>query len=300
MNPGRFRHRIERSPGARFAPEAGRYHLYVMYGCPWAHRTIIVRELKGLQGIVGMTAMHHRLIESEGWTFAPERPDPLYGARRLRELYEMADPAYDAKATVPMLWDKKERTIVNNESADIVRMFGSVFDDDTRPHGPDLYPAPLRPEIDRWNTLIQDAVNEGAYAAAFAVDQASYEQAARRFFQALDTIEQHLSRQRFLAGSQPTEADWRLFPTLLRLEWVYSGLFKLNLRRLVDYPHLYAYTRELYQWPGVAATVNERHIRDGYWPSLTRLNPTGFVPIGPELDLLAPPRRESLAVPLAA
>jgi glutathionyl-hydroquinone reductase len=284
----RFRDRISSEPGARFAPEAGRYHLYVMYGCPWAHRTIIVRHLKGLESVIGMTAVHHHLVEGQGWTFAPERPDPLYGLQRLRQLYEMASPGYEGKVTVPVLWDTKERTIVNNESADIVRLLGSEFNAFASNPALDLYPAAQRESINFWNERLQDAVNEGVYTAGFTNEQAVYEQAATRFFEHLDELEQHLSQHRFLAGDAPTEADWRLFPTLIRFEWVYHGLFKLDRKRLVDHPHLLGYTRELYQWPGIAETVNIQHIRHGYWPSLKRLNPSGIVPLGPDVDFMAP------------
>jgi glutathionyl-hydroquinone reductase len=290
----RFRDRVSTEPGARFAPEAGRYHLYVMHGCPWAHRTIIVRQLKGLESVIGMTAVHHHLIEGQGWTFAPERPDPLHGLQRLRELYEMAHPGYEGKITVPVLWDRLERTIVNNESAEIVRMFGREFDALAANPGLDLYPAAQRGQIDFWNSRIQEAVNEGVYTAGFTSDQAVYEQAATRFFDRLAEIDDHLAQHRFLAGAAPTEADWRLFPTLIRLEWVYHGLFKLDRKRLVDFPNLFAYARELYQWPGIAETVNVRHIRHGYWPSLTRLNPSGIVPLGPDVDFLAPHGRAVL------
>jgi glutathionyl-hydroquinone reductase len=289
----RFRDRISGEPGARFVPAAGRYHLYVMYGCPWAHRTIIVRKLKGLESAIGMTAVHHHLIEGQGWTFAPERPDPLYGLKRLRELYEMASPGYEGKVTVPVLWDTEQRTIVNNESAEIVRMLGSEFDAFAVNPGLDLYPPPQRGHIDFWNHRLQDAVNEGVYTAGFTTDQAVYEQAATRFFERLDELEDHLSQHRFLTGDRPNEADWRLFPTLIRLEWVYQGLFKLDRKRLVDYPNLFGYARDLYQWPGIAETVNIRHIRHGYWPSLTRLNPSGIVPLGPDVDFLAPHGRAS-------
>jgi glutathionyl-hydroquinone reductase len=289
-----FRDRISAEPGARFAPAAGRYHLYVMYGCPWAHRTIIVRCLKGLESSIGMTAVHHHLVEGQGWSFAPERPDPLYGLKRLRELYEMASPGYEGKVTVPVLWDTHERTIVNNESADIVRMLGSAFDAFAGNPELDLYPAAQREQIDHWNKRVQDAVNEGVYTAGFTNDQAVYDQAATLFFNRLDELDGHLSHQRFLTGESPNEADWRLFPTLIRFEWVYSGLFKLDRKRLVDYANLFAYTRDLYQWPGIAETVNMRHIRHGYWPSLTRLNPSGIVPLGPDVDFLAPHGRASL------
>lgn len=286
--PSVFRDWVRAEPGARFRAEAGRYHLYVMYGCPWAHRTLIMRTLKGLERAIGVTAVHYHLVKEEGWRFSPEEADPLYGLRYLRELYNIAVPSYGGRVTVPLLWDKHERTIVNNESAEIMRMFNSAFNAfATRPEI-DLYPEPLRPTIDQWNERIYAAINVGAYAAAFARNQSAYEQAVLSFFEALDELEGHLGTHRYLAGTQPSEADWRLFPTLIRFEWVYHALFNCNLRRLVDYPNLYAYTRELYQWPGIAATVNEYHIRQGYFTSFLELNPTGFVPIGPRIDFKLP------------
>ena len=290
--PSTFRDAVRDERGARFEPAAGRYHLYVMYGCPWAHRTLIVRVLKGLERTIGMTAVDHRLGE-KGWVFSPERPDPLYGASALRDLYLEADPRYVGRVTVPVLWDKVERTIVNNESSEIIRMLNDVFDAFAEHPDVDLYPELLRSEIDRWNERIYDAINAGAYSAGFATTQEAYDEAVVVFFDALDEIEAHLATHRYLVGDRPTEADWRLFPTLIRFEWVYHGLFKCNLKRLVDYPNLFAYTRELYQWPGIAATVNERHIREGYY-GITRLNPTGIVPAGPRVDFRAPHGREEL------
>jgi glutathionyl-hydroquinone reductase len=288
LTPSTFRDWVSSEPGARFQPEPGRYHLYVMYGCPWAHRALIVRALKGLEHAVDMTAVHYHLNEGEGWIFAPEEPEPLYGLQRLRQLYVMAEAAYSGRITVPVLWDKRERTIVNNESSEIIRMFNSAFNAyATRPEL-DLYPGPLRAAIDRWNERIYSAINVGAYCGGFAVTQAVYDQAVHTFFAALDELEVYLGAHRYLVGDQPTEADWRLFPTLIRFEWVYHGLFKCNLRRLVDYPHLFAYTRELYQWPGIAATINERHTRDGYYGSMRKLNPSGIVPAGPLVDFRAP------------
>jgi putative glutathione S-transferase len=284
----RFREWVSREPGARLRPEAGRYHLYVVVGCPWAHRTLIVRALKGLERAIDVTALHHRMDEQEGWVFPPGEPEPLYGLKRLRELYAMADPRYGGRVTVPVLWDKRERTIVNNFSSEIVRMLGAAFDAFAARPGLDLYPEPLRPAIDRWNERIHSAVNKGAYRAGFAATQAAHDEAVHSFFAALDELERHLGAHRYLVGDRPTEADWRLFPTLIRFEWVYHGLFKCNLRRLVDYPNLFAYARELYQWPGIAATVCERRIRDGYYASLLRLNPTGIVPAGPVVDFSAP------------
>ena len=291
-----FRDRVSGEPGARFAPAAGRYHLYVMYGCPWAHRTVIVRRLKGLESAIGMTALHHHLIEGQGWTFAPERRDPLYGLQRLRQRYDMASPGHECRITVPVLWDTQERTNVNNESADIVRMLGSEFDAHAGNPGLDLYPIGQREHIDFWNARIQDAVNEGAYTAGLTNDQAVYEQAARFFFDRLQELDDHLAQHRLLTGDSPTEADWRLFPTLIRLEWVYRGLFKLDRKRLVDHPNLFAYARELYQWPGIADTVSVWHTRHGYWPSLTRLNPSGIVPLGPDVNFLAPHGRATSSV----
>jgi putative glutathione S-transferase len=282
--PSTFRDLIEDRRGARYRPEPGRYHLYVSYGCPWAHRTLIVRALKGLEDCIGVTAVHHRLDMRVGWVFAPERPEPLYGLASLAQLYRMAQPDYAGRITVPVLWDTQERTIVNNESADIMRMLGRAFDRFAQRPEPDLLPAARREPIERWNERILQALSAGAYAAGFAEAQGPYDAAEARFFAMLDELELHLARQRFLVGDAPTEADWRLFPTLLRFAWVYHGLFRLNRRALSDYPHLAAYTRDLYQWPGIAATVNEHHIRDGYWHSMTWLNPSRVVPPGPRFD----------------
>lgn len=291
LTPSQFRQRVRTDPDAPFQPAAKRYHLYVMYGCPWAHRTLIVRALKGLEHAIDITAVHHRLIQSEGWTFDPDRPEPLYGAPGLRTLYLMANPTYRGRITVPVLWDKQERTIVNNESTDIMRMLNSAFDAFAERPSLDLYPKRLRRQIDRWNARIQSTVNVGAYAVGFAETPAGYDVALREFFTALDEIEVHLATNRFLAGEQPTEADWRLFPTLVRFAWVYHDLFKCNLKQLTDYPHLLGYARELYQWPGIAATVNEQHIRQGYYESMLDLNPSGVVPPAPRIDFSAPHRR---------
>lgn len=286
--PATFRDWVRATPGARFRPDAGRYHLYVMYGCPWAHRTLIVRVLKGLERAIDVTAVHYHLNEDEGWIFSADEPDPLYGLHGLRELYAMADPEYRGRITVPVLWDKHDRTIVNNESSEIIRMLNSEFNAFAAHPELDLYPARLRPAIDRWNERIYSAINIGAYCGGFAPTQAAYDEAVHAFFAALDELETHLETHRYIVGDQPTEADWRLFPTLVRFEWVYHGLFKCNLRRLVDYPNLFAYTRELYQWPGIASTVNERHIRDGYFRSMLKLNPNGIVPAGPIVDFSTP------------
>jgi putative glutathione S-transferase len=286
--PSTFRHWIEDRHGARFRPEPHRYHLYVSLGCPWAHRTLIVRALKGLEGCIGVTAVHHRLDTRIGWVFANERPEPLYGLQRLSQLYRMAQPEYSGRITVPVLWDTREQTIVNNESADIVRMLGSVFDRFAQRPGVDLLPAALRPQIERWNERILQAVNAGAYAAGFADAQRPFDAAESRFFAMLEELDEHLGRQRFLVSDAPTEADWRLFPTLVRFAWVYHGLFRLNRRSLADHANLAAYARQLYQWPGIAATVDEHHIRDGYWHSMAFLNPSRVVPPGPAFDFTQP------------
>jgi glutathionyl-hydroquinone reductase len=289
-----FRQHVSSAPGARFAPEPGRYHLYVNHSCPWAHRALIVRAVKGLRHVIGATFLDHRLPDAQGWVFSPQEPDPLYAASRLRELYLMAAPDFEGRVTIPVLWDKRERTIVNNESAEIVRMLGSAFDAFAEHADVDLYPEPLRPTIDRWNERIQVAVNAGVYRAGFATSQAAYDEAVTAFFAALDELELHLGSHRYLVGAQPTEADWRLFPTLLRFEWVYHGLFKCDLRRLIDYPHLYAYTRELYQWPGIAADIDVRRLREGYYASMHWANASGIVSIGPLVDFNIPHGRHAL------
>lgn len=285
--PSGFRDAVRDEPGARFRPEAGRYHLYVMYGCPWAHRTLIVRALKGLERAIPVTAVHH-LKGEHGWVFSPDEPDPLYGLGQLRDLYLKADPSFDGRVTVPVLWDTREQTIINNESSEIIRMFNGAFNAFAERPDLDLYPEPLRPVIDRWNERIYPAVNAGVYLAGFAMTQAAYDEAIGALFATLDALEAHLAEHRYLAGDRPTEADWRLFPTLIRFDWVYHGLFKCNLKRLVDYPNLFAYARELYQWPRIAPTVNERHIREGYYASMREINPTGVVPAGPHIDFAAP------------
>jgi glutathionyl-hydroquinone reductase len=286
--PTTFRHWVRNEPGARFAPAAGRYHLYVMYGCPWAQRTLIVRALKGLERAIGYTATHHHHVPEEGWIFAAERPDPLYGAKRLRELYLRADPGFAGRVTVPVLWDKHEQTIVNNESAEIMRMLNEAFDAFAEHPQVDLYPQALRAEIDRWNERIYHGLNVAGYRAGFATTQAAYDAAVCDVFGTLDALEAHLGSHRYVAGPQPTEADWRLLPTLLRFDIVYHGLFKLNLRRLIDYPLLCAYVRDLMQYPGVAATFNRQHIVDGYWGSMKHANPGGIIPAGPLVDCLTP------------
>ncbi|MCU0683608.1 MAG: glutathione S-transferase family protein [Polyangiaceae bacterium] len=282
-----FRHRVSDAPDARFRPEAGRYHLYVSYACPWAHRTLIVRALKGLEDAIDVTVVDPFMAE-QGWVFPADAPEPLYGLRRLHELYTKADPDYSGRVTVPILWDKREQTIVNNESAEIIRLLNTNFNAFARQPELDLYPEPLRPAIDRWNERVYPAVNNGVYRAGFATTQEAYDSGVHALFEALDEIDAHLDSSPYLAGDRLTEADWRLFTTLVRFDWVYHGHFKCNVRRLVDYPNLFPYVRELYQHPGVAPTVQERHIKEHYYRSHPTINPTRIVPAGPHVDFSAP------------
>ena len=278
-----------------FAAEPGRYLLYVSLACPWAHRTLIVRALKGLEGLIDVAVVNW-LMREQGWTFAPGPgvvPDPVQGAAFLHQVYTAADPHYSGRVTVPVLWDRATGRIVNNESADIIRMFDTAFDRlGARPG--DFYPDALRGEIDTLNARIYDTVNNGVYKAGFATTQAAYEEAVAPLFETLDWLEERLSRQRYLTGTRLTEADIRLFTTLVRFDPVYVGHFKCNLRRLVDYPTLLAYTRDLYQTPGVAGTVDLGHIKRHYYESHPTINPTGIVPVGPILDYAAPHGRERL------
>src|SRR5690554_107807 len=271
-----------------FKAEPGRYHLYVSLACPWAHRTLIFRRLKGLEKMISISVVNSYMGE-HGWTFDREtgaNGDDLYGLDYLYQLYQKADPDYSGRVTVPVLWDKQRQTIVNNESAEIIRMLNSAFDGIGATPG-DYYPPQLRAEIDKLNDEVYDRVNNGVYKAGFATTQDAYEQAVAPLFETLDALEQRLSRQRYLCGDQITEADWRLFTTLIRFDAVYHGHFKCNLKRIVDYPNLWDYLRELYQWPGIAETVNMDHIKGHYYRSHGTINPTGVVPLGPvqALDL---------------
>jgi putative glutathione S-transferase len=281
------------SPGpsgtGAFKAEPGRYHLYVSLACPWAHRTLIFRKLKGLESMIGISVTHWRMLEN-GWTFTPGPgviPDPLHGARFLHQVYTRAKPDYTGRVTVPVLWDKATGALVNNESAEIIRMFNSAFDACGAAPG-DFYPEALRPEIDAWNARIYDKINNGVYKAGFATTQDAYEAAFTELFKTLDVLEDHLGTHRYLLGDRLTEADWRLFTTLLRFDPVYVGHFKCNLRRIADYPNLSGYLRELYQVPGIAETVDMRHIKGHYYESHLTINPTGIVPVGPLLDLTLP------------
>ncbi len=271
-----------------FAAEAGRYHLYVSLACPWAHRTLIVRALKRLEDKISLTVVDPLMLE-EGWTIASGDPgtipDTVNGKTRLYEVYGLAAPTYSGRVTVPVLWDKKKMTIVSNESSEIIRMLNSAFDGlDGVDASLDFYPEALRPEIDRINAAVYDRVNNGVYKAGFATTQAAYDDAVMALFDELEALEARLAERRYLAGGALTEADWRLFTTLIRFDAVYHGHFKCNLRRISDYPNLSNYLRDLYRVPGVAATVNMDHIKRHYYGSHLTINPTGIVPKGPLLD----------------
>ncbi|HET6183211.1 MAG TPA: glutathione S-transferase family protein [Acetobacteraceae bacterium] len=269
-----------------FAAARGRYHLYVSLACPWAHRTLIMRALKGLQDIISISVTHW-LMGAQGWTFAAGEgviPDPLFGSAFLHEIYVRSDPAYSGRASVPVLWDRHTQSIVSNESSEIIRMFNSAFDGIGAQPG-DFYPPALRGEIDSVNARVYETVNNGVYRAGFARTQEAYEEAVGALFETLDWLEARLAQSRFLCGDHLTEADIRLFTTLIRFDSVYLGHFKCNIRPLVQYPALWAYTRDIYQWPGIAETVNFTHIKRHYYQSHRQLNPLGIVPLGPALDL---------------
>ena len=271
--------------------EPGRYRLYVSLACPWAHRTLIVRALKGLADMIPVSVVHWHMGE-QGWSFEPGPgvvPDPD-GARYLHEIYTRADPAITSRVTVPVLWDTQRRTIVSNESADIIRMFNTAFDALGATPG-DFYPQALRPGIDALNDRIYDTVNNGVYKAGFATTQAAYEAAVYPLFDTLDWLETKLARRRFLCGDTLTEADIRLFTTLVRFDAVYVGHFKCNIRRLADYPNLWGYARDIYAWPGIRGTVDFQHIKRHYYMSHPTINPSGIVPAGPDMDWDAPPVR---------
>jgi len=272
-----------------YAAEAGRYHLYVSLSCPWAHRTIIFRKLKALENVISMSTVSPDMLK-DGWTFNVSEGssgDTANGKSKLSEVYLLADPRYTGRVSVPVLWDKKRKTIVNNESSEIIRMLNSAFDAFTNVHT-DYYPAPLRAQIDKFNDLIYPNINNGVYRAGFATSQAAYEQAFRNVFDALEEIEQTLSQQRYLVGNTLTEADWRLFCTLIRFDAVYYSHFKCNWRHIYEYPNLSNYLRDLYQVPGVAETVSIEQIKRHYYGSQRQVNPTGVVPVGPQLDFAAP------------
>jgi len=273
-----------------YAADSNRYHLYVSYACPWAHRTLIFRELKGLQDHIGISVVHPEMLD-DGWTFAKDDHgaggDTLLGRHFLREIYQMADPGATTRVTVPVLWDKQTGSIVSNESSEIIRMFNSAFNGLTG-NDANYWPADLRDSIEETNALIYSNVNNGVYKAGFATTQAAYDTAVHALFDTLDTLETRLASNRYLLGERITEADWRLFTTLVRFDMVYHLHFKCNRRRLIDYPNLWGFARELYQWPGVAKTVNFHHIVRHYHYSHDTINPYRIIPINPVLDWHAP------------
>ncbi len=281
---GRF-HRAQsqfqcRLGDARFPAEPDRYHLYVSLACPWAHRTLIFRKIKGLESIIPVIIVQPHMLD-QGWQFA--EPEPLYGFTHVHQLYALADPHYSGRVTVPVLWDKQERAIVCNESAEIIRMFNSAFNSLTG-NGDDYYPAALRAGIDEINAFVYANINNGVYRCGFATAQPAYEEAFDHLFAALDQVEARLSKQRYLVGNQITEADWRLFTTLIRFDAVYFGHFKSNRNRIADMPNLSGFLRDLYQQPGIAETVDFDHIKQHYYYSHESINPTRIVPKGPALD----------------
>jgi len=291
-----FRNSVTADGSSGFPAEAGRYHLYIAVSCPWAHRTWIFRQLKHLEEVISLSIVAPRRT-GQGWVFDNNNPryrDTLLGKRYLHEIYTLAQPDFIGRVTVPVLWDRKRQTIVNNESSEIIRMLNSAFTaftDETT----DYYPEPLRPEIDALNDLIYRTVNNGVYRAGFATTQAAYEEAVDALFATLDQLEVRLATRRYLLGKRLTEADWRLFPTLGRFDVAYHGAFKCNVRRLVDYPNLWAYTRELYQMPGIAGTVDLEIYKQGYYSPSPLRNPLGIVPKGPVVNFMVPHGRSALS-----
>ena len=291
-----FRDWVTADGQSNYPAAAGRYHLYVSLACPWAHRTIIVRRLKRLESVIGMTVVDP-IRDERGWAFHSgpgHSPDMLNGFHFLSEAYQATNPGYRGRVTVPVLWDSVTKRIVSNSDDDLMRMFNGEFNrftDSTL----DLYPPPLRPEIDALNTVIYEEINNGVYRAGFATSQGAYEQAVRRLFNRLDELEFRLRDRRYLFGSQVVETDWRLFVTLIRFDAVYHGHFKCNLRRIVDYPNLSGYLKDLYQLPGIAETVNFDHIKRHYYVTHDDINPTRIVPLGPLLDLKSPHGRDRLS-----
>lgn len=295
-----FRHQISSQQGAQFAPESGRYHLYVSLACPWAHRTLILRKLKGLESHISVSVVSPDMLDN-GWEFGAKHPqdtassiDHLFNFEYMHQVYTKDTADITTRVTVPVLWDKKTQKIVNNESAEIIRIFNSAFNELTG-NTDDYYPESLRKEIDDINTFVYPNINNGVYKAGFATTQEAYEEAVTKLFDALDTLELRLQGQRYLVGNRITEADWRLFTTLLRFDPVYVGHFKCNLKRIADYPALSSYVKDLYQVNGVKETVNFEHIKRHYYYSHSMINPTQVVPSGPILDLDSQHGRESLS-----
>ena len=289
-----FRGRVAVDGSTEFPAEAGRYHLYVSLACPWASRAVIVRKLKGLEEVISMTVVDP-VRDERGWRFFPDEPDPINGFEFLSESYLLTDPAFEGRVTVPLLWDKESNKAVNNESSEIIRMFNSEFDEWAGDPELDLYPEDLRTDIDGLNERVYDSVNNGVYRCGFATTQSAYEEAFVELFEALDWLDDLLADRRYLTGGTITEADWRLFVTLIRFDPVYVGHFKCNQRRIADYGNLSGYTRELYQLPGIRETVDFDHIKRHYYMTHPQINPTGVVPMGPLMDLDAPPGRDQLS-----
>ena len=268
-----------------FKAESGRYHLYISNACPWANRTMIMRKLKGLEEMISVSVVNP-FMGDHGWTFEPAEgvvPDPVSDADYLYEVYTRVEPDYSGRVTVPVLYDLKQDKIVNNESSEIMRMLNSAFDEVGADEG-DYYPKELRDDIDEINDRVYNAINNGVYKAGFATSQDVYDEEVQNLFEALDEMEARLGRHAYLVDDRITEADWRLFTTLIRFDSVYHGHFKCNIKRITDYKNLWRLTRELYNWPGISATINFRHIKEHYYRSHTMINPTGIVPEGPELD----------------
>ena len=290
-----FRNWIKADGSTPFQPESGRYHLYVSYACPWAHRTLIYRQLKNLTDHISVSVVHPDMLD-QGWTFKPGEgvvADPLNGAEFMHQIYTAAMSDYTGRVTVPVLWDKKNGTIASNESSEIIRMFDEEFES-VGGVGPQYRPADLVEEIDAVNEIIYHGFNNGVYKTGFATKQEVYEEEVAKVFAVLDEMEDRLAKTRYLTGDRVTEADWRFLPTLLRFDPVYVGHFKCNLRRIVDYPNIQNYMLELVQTPGVLDTVNMTHIKGHYYGSHTSINPTQIVPTGPVIDLTAPHDRDRL------
>lgn len=291
----KFRDNVSNDEDAKYPVESGRYHLYVSLACPWAHRALIFRKLKGLEEHIDISIVHPEMLDN-GWEFK-EYPgstgDKLYGFDYAHQIYTKAKPEITTRVTVPILWDKQTETIVNNESAEIIRIFNSGFNALTS-NDDDYYPEALRQKIDDINEMVYHDINNGVYKAGFATTQKAYEEAVNALFHALDIVDERLSKQRYLVGSNITEADWRLFTTLIRFDAVYHGHFKCNKKQIADYPNIYGYMKELYQVPGVAETVNFDHIKRHYYFSHTMINPTQIIPVGPEQDLMSAHGRENI------
>ncbi len=290
-----FRDWVRADGSTAFSPESGRYHLYVSMACPWAHRTLLYRTLKNLESVISVSVVVPLMAE-DGWVFGDDEgavPDEVNGAQFMHQIYTQADPKFTGRVTVPVLWDRKSGTIVNNESSEIIRMFNSEFDE-LGDASVDFYPKALRAEIDELNVFIYPRINNGVYRCGFATTQQAYAEAFFELFEGLDAIDARLATRRYLLGDSITEADWRLFTTLVRFDAVYVGHFRCNQRRIADYPSLSGYLRELYQVPGVEKTVNMNHIKRHYYESHGSINPTAVVPLGPELDLDASHGRDAL------